>query len=147
MQQLCLACSASLLPSSDVYTTKCCQRPICPSCITSIPRLVRYHPCLACQSGTGSIAGAQDLGQDTFTVGDESDESDVEDQSSLTDTGTLRAEVVHEDHTGTVATQTEPSSLDTSAIEGGPPFYNIKPGDSLQGIALRFGVVDVSFYA
>lgn len=69
---LCLACSSSLPPlktlspsasssfgsnasSNGIYITKCCQRPICPSCIASNPRLARYDPCLACLGGVGAV--------------------------------------------------------------------------------------------
>lgn len=33
--------------------TKCCQRPICPRCLETNPRLARYDPCLACLAGAG----------------------------------------------------------------------------------------------
>jgi hypothetical protein len=57
---LCLACSSSLPPSSHdaagLFTTPCCHRPICPSCVASNPRLTRYDPCLACLGGVGVVA-------------------------------------------------------------------------------------------
>ena len=59
---LCLACSSSLPPSKStkdpstaIYITKCCQRPICPSCISSNPRLSRYDPCLFCLGGVDLV--------------------------------------------------------------------------------------------
>lgn len=54
---LCLACASSLPPyssskgESDLFITNCCNRPICPNCTTSNPRLKRYDPCLACLAG------------------------------------------------------------------------------------------------
>lgn len=35
--------------------TKCCQRPICPRCLETNPRLARYNPCLVCLAGVGVI--------------------------------------------------------------------------------------------
>ncbi|KAF8969244.1 hypothetical protein BDZ97DRAFT_1754835 [Flammula alnicola] len=69
---LCLACSSSLPPLKGIassslsakldlnaiFITKCCQRPICPSCIASNPRLARYDPCLACLGGVGVVASS-----------------------------------------------------------------------------------------
>ena len=63
---LCLACSSSLPPlkvsaSHSIHITSCCQRPICPSCITANPRLARYNPCLACLGGVGAVASKLSL--------------------------------------------------------------------------------------
>ncbi|EPT05655.1 hypothetical protein FOMPIDRAFT_1021408 [Fomitopsis schrenkii] len=68
---LCLACSASLPPrkalasptspnyaSNEIFLTECCQRPICPACVSANPRLVRYHPCLHCLGGVGAVSAA-----------------------------------------------------------------------------------------
>ena len=55
---LCLACSSSLPPNVDdpeLFITKCCQRPICPRCLETNPRLARYNPCLVCLAGVGVI--------------------------------------------------------------------------------------------
>ena len=105
---LCLACSSSLPPSKTandastaIYITKCCQRPICPSCISSNPRLSRYDPCLFClggvdlvgMSGPSSSKGQRFMNitipadvnvngevrdQDTFVLGEDDDDDDVE---------------------------------------------------------------------
>ncbi|TDL25492.1 hypothetical protein BD410DRAFT_784482 [Rickenella mellea] len=69
-QALCLACSSSLPPKSHLpsssssgsssnatYITPCCERPICPACLRSNPRLARYNPCLACLGGVGAVTG------------------------------------------------------------------------------------------
>ncbi|KAH9063868.1 hypothetical protein EDB87DRAFT_1541379, partial [Lactarius vividus] len=60
---LCLACSSSLPPrlaaslgqSPELFFTRCCGRPICPSCLTANPRLARYNPCLLCLGGMGAV--------------------------------------------------------------------------------------------
>lgn len=55
---LCLACSSSLPPNvddSELFMTKCCDRPICPRCLKANPRLARYNPCLKCLAAVGVI--------------------------------------------------------------------------------------------
>src|SRR5277367_409046 len=91
---LCLACASSLPPSSSRqkdYTTPCCKRPICPSCLEkSNYRLARYDPCLACLGGVAIMSKGQ-VGasaprnvdgavkdEDTFVLGDDDDEVDEE---------------------------------------------------------------------
>ncbi|KAH9987333.1 hypothetical protein BJV74DRAFT_755503, partial [Russula compacta] len=95
---LCLACSSSLpprlwnnstrRPSSELFLTRCCGRPICPSCLASNPRLARYDPCLACLSGIGALGSEKVRGQhqvapnvdgavrdeDVFVVGEEDED-------------------------------------------------------------------------
>ncbi|KAF8975310.1 hypothetical protein BDQ17DRAFT_1268068 [Cyathus striatus] len=83
---LCLTCSSSLPPlklasssKNVIFTTNCCQRPICPSCLCSNPRLRRYDPCLACLAGVDVVSrnvvkrnadgGVRD--EDMFSIGDE----------------------------------------------------------------------------
>ena len=111
---LCLACSSSLPPNvddSELFMTKCCDRPICPRCLESNPRLARYNPCLACLAGVGVIqassssrnksggkppvggAGAQPVkvenldggvkDQDLFVLGDDDEFSDSDDGMSV----------------------------------------------------------------
>ena len=83
---LCLACSSSLPPrrsqsplsckstgppvgrssstsklfdpavTDEIYYTPCCRRPICPSCLSSNPRLARYNPCLHCLGGVAVVS-------------------------------------------------------------------------------------------
>ena len=114
---LCLACSSSLPPettndaSTAIYITKCCRRPICPSCISFNPRLARYDPCLFCLGGVGlvgmnrpsssqgqrsvdiptSIADVNINGevrdQDTFILGDDDEEEDNEEERPEFDGG------------------------------------------------------------
>jgi hypothetical protein len=140
MTTLCLACSSSLPPKSTqpIFTTPCCSRPICPQCISANPRLARYNPCLACLGGVGVVnAGAstssvQQLNalasrnvdgavrdEDTFVLGD--DEDDDQEPTDPQPPATAPVE----------------SSPETPAT---PSKYYIKRGDTLQGIALRFGL-------
>ncbi|KZT07653.1 uncharacterized protein LAESUDRAFT_651034 [Laetiporus sulphureus 93-53] len=70
---LCLACSSSLPPrrsmnkafggnnlaSDDVFLTRCCNRPICPTCISRNPRLARYNPCLHCLGGVDAVSASK----------------------------------------------------------------------------------------
>jgi len=61
---LCLACSSSLPPNvddSELFMTKCCQRPICPRCLEANPRLARYNPCLVCLAGVGVIQASSSI--------------------------------------------------------------------------------------
>jgi hypothetical protein len=89
--------------------TKCCQRPICPRCLETNPRLARYNPCLACLAGVGVIqasssarngSGGKQVGgtgvqsvrvenldggvkdQDLFVLADD-DEDDEDDNASV----------------------------------------------------------------
>lgn len=101
---LCLACSSSLpphrpssskLPGDTIFRTSCCNKPICPTCISSNPRLSRYNPCLHCLNGVGVVharsptalahsssapqnfdGGVHD--EDVFALGDDEDDSDDE---------------------------------------------------------------------
>jgi hypothetical protein len=103
---LCLACSCSLPRSNDgIFITACCARPICPTCLSSNPRLARYNPCLACLGGVGAVSSKGKKwdealsssnvdgavrDEDTFMVGDDEDEDEDNqgghiDESSLLD--------------------------------------------------------------
>lgn len=162
---LCLACSSSLPPKSklsEIFTTNCCNRPICPACLSANPRLARYDPCLACLGGVGAIvSGSSSKGkqvqrnvnvdgavrdEDTFVLGDDEDESGDEEgpdyppppYSSPLAPGPSLSETpqdpqaIMEDDTPLV------TNLETEVSN---PFkYYIKPNDNLRGIALRFGV-------
>lgn len=84
---------------SGVFTTRCCRRPICPTCLQTNPRLARYNPCLHCLGGADvlnsgdrvlsrsslpSRAGQQDTmnldgglnHEDVFTLGDDEDDDE-----------------------------------------------------------------------
>ncbi|TFK45384.1 hypothetical protein OE88DRAFT_1221083 [Heliocybe sulcata] len=143
---LCLACASSLPPKpsdSDLYHTRCCNRPICPACVQRNPRLTRYDPCLACLGGvravsrkTGEEARNVDAAvrdEDVFVVGEEEEEGD---DVSLSDT------LVPESSDGlteVLAAETQAENLPASSISA-PAKYYIQPGDTLLGISLKFHV-------
>ncbi|KAL1733886.1 hypothetical protein EV714DRAFT_246158 [Schizophyllum commune] len=162
---LCLACSSSLPPKSyeSVFHTKCCRRPICPSCLSSNPRLARYDPCLACLSGVGVVghsgAAAQsstlsapvniDGGlkdEDTFVLG--SDDDDDEDDSDARDPPPAYEQVEPAPSSAIIALKTAPSHAqdaqpdppDVQHEVDGPLKYYLKRGDTLQGICFKFAV-------
>ncbi|KAJ7227081.1 hypothetical protein GGX14DRAFT_548025 [Mycena pura] len=146
---LCLACSSSLPPKcADVFTTPCCARPICPSCVAANPRLTRYNPCLACFGGIGVVAtsatGTQQAQQpatrnvdgavrdeDTFVVGDDDEAEDGDDDLDS-------AARVGPATSSPVAIGSLPAP--TESAPSPPSKYYIKRSDTLQGIALRFGI-------
>ncbi|KAL1694275.1 hypothetical protein GGG16DRAFT_47581 [Schizophyllum commune] len=162
---LCLACSSTLPPKSyeSVYLTKCCRRPICPSCLASNPRLARYDPCLACLSGVGVVghssvsaqpsAGTSQVNidgglkdEDTFVLGSDDDD----DEDSVT-TGPppppyeqLEAQqpqaAIPCDDTLTNTREGQPDAPDVHQEGDGPVKYYLKRGDTLQGISFKFAV-------
>ena len=190
---LCLACSSSLPPrlwkqvqqarrdgsnpsppsasgsssSEQLFLTRCCGRPICPSCLTSNPRLARYNPCLACLGGVGAIdsgkagdsstvRGPQQVvsnvdgavrDEDVFVVGDEEDEEvpdshggEAVEVSSTTTTPTDRPT---EAAGPPVSDDIHKPDESLNTIQSDPGRYYIRPDDTLLGISLRLGV-DVS---
>src|SRR5262245_57588596 len=67
---LCLACSSSILPkASGIFVTPCCGRRICPTCLSSNPRLSRYNPCLVCLGGVSVVSNNK--GKEWNTAGRE----------------------------------------------------------------------------
>lgn len=139
---LCLACSSSLPPSKSslsLFTTACCNRPICPQCLQSNPRLARYNPCLACLGGVGAINAASRnfsakgkeavnsnvdgaiRDEDNFAIGDDSDEEE-EDGAEASQSGPPPP---YSESTPLPAPAEEPPTpqqLDTGAnTEGGGP--------------------------
>jgi hypothetical protein len=197
---LCLACSSSLPPrlwkrtaeqhqrqqgtqsgqtsssasgSSDselLFLTRCCGRPICPSCLTSNPRLARYNPCLACLGGVGAVGTKKLQGQqhplamasnvdgavrdeDVFVLGDE-DEDGASSESDDGEAGKASG-AAPPPYEGArppepdvqVRPYAEPDKLDgptasepTDNNQGSPGRYYIRPDDTLLGISLRLGV-------
>ncbi|KIK62411.1 hypothetical protein GYMLUDRAFT_242591 [Collybiopsis luxurians FD-317 M1] len=143
---LCLACSSSLppRPHEPIFTTQCCSKPICSSCISANPRLARYNPCLACLGGVDAVGSRSSKGmqkmqnvnldgavrdEDTFVLGDDEDSNEggappppYLEQSPSPQT---QPENVPESRTNDVGTQSE---------------YYLQRGDTLHGIALRFGI-------
>ncbi|KAJ7158861.1 hypothetical protein C8R46DRAFT_402839 [Mycena filopes] len=154
---LCLACSSSLPPkfTEPIFTTRCCSRPICPTCISANPRLARYDPCLACLGGVGVVGAATAStstvkqpsrnvdgavrDEDTFVLGGEDSDEGEQGEDGLSPP----SEVVQSSPaTATPADELSPTSPSPGASQP-PSKYYIKRGDTLQGIALRFSV-DVS---
>jgi hypothetical protein len=152
MTALCLACSSSLPPKSShpIFTTTCCSRPICPSCITANPRLAQYDPCLACLGGVAVVGSGrvrtdtqQELkpttrnvnrDEETFVIGDDEFEDDDDVQPSGLDTPAAPK-----------SNANLPSPAESAPTPSPPAKYYIKRGDTLQGISLRFGL-DVSTF-
>lgn len=150
---LCLACSASLPPkNNDIHITKCCRRPICPTCIGNNSRLTRYNPCLACLEGVDVVSSRSQScslllevrnvdgavrDAETFVVGDDDDASDEETEEivvsspsdppySSEDVELLKSVNVQEKEE-----ITHPATLLK---------YYVARNDTLRGIALRLGV-------
>jgi len=188
---LCLACSSSLPPLRDIgskiHITDCCQRPICPSCISFNPRLSRYNPCLAClggvdlialgsrtpSSGDGflslkgkgtsspatSISPANVNGslrdEDTFVLGDdEDDDQDLPPPPYLDVPSSSRGSLgpmspaepgVQSSSLSGVKNDSRQLSLTAETDRTAPYKYYLNRQDTLQGIALRFGV-DVGIF-
>lgn len=170
-KSLCLACSASLPPlksgsANDIlFTTKCCRRPICPTCITSNPRLSRYDPCLACLAGVSVVAASSstsgshwatslhqkpwspeaDLG--AFILGDDDDEGDEDEAEKVVETTDGRDAAEPAKNEGLLV----PSMLEDPPFPPSLPAqepsrisvpykYYLNRSDTLQGLSLRFGV-------
>ncbi|KAI9511848.1 hypothetical protein F5148DRAFT_1168202 [Russula earlei] len=180
---LCLACSSSLPPrlwkrthegaqsgstspgsSSAVFLTRCCGRPICPSCLALNPRLARYDPCLACLGGVGAVsekvrgqyqAASFNVNvdgairdEDVFVVGDEDEDESAEihvGESTKTPGATEPPSEVakHAQHdiSGGQARASPTTPGETpEGNQGSPGRYYIQPDDTLLGISLRLGV-------
>ena len=167
---LCLACSSSLPPvrsraaspasasypihsgDSGIFITRCCSRPICPTCISSNPRLTRYDPCLACLGGVGvldvrsrvtqglakNIDGAV-RDQDTFVLGDDDDEEGEDGVSQLVEHPSTLSEVPRPGEPTAGDNGADAAPLSNMSPPTSPQYY-LKSSDTLQGIALRFGV-------
>ncbi|KAF9496757.1 hypothetical protein BDN71DRAFT_1445684 [Pleurotus eryngii] len=141
---LCLTCSSSLPPrSGQVFTTPCCGRPICPTCLKSNPRLARYDPCLACLGGMDAVASSRTQrnppdgprnvngaarDEDTYVIGDDDEDPDSDcgnDDRRNTPPPVYQAQE-HLEGASIVHTASIIDSL-----------YHIKHSDTLQGIAFK----------
>ncbi|KAG2347956.1 hypothetical protein BDR05DRAFT_875990 [Suillus weaverae] len=163
---LCLTCSSCLPPKSDadLFMTECCARPICPTCITSNPRLRSYNPCLSCLGGVGVVSSsfARNIrtanndtirDEDIFILGD--DEDDEDDAHELASVSLISepASSAYPLAFSSSSSLTSGSTLvkQTSDASAGhaevvvtdeqciPSRYYINSRDTLQGIALRYG--------
>lgn len=144
MDSLCLTCSSSLRSNEHTFTTECCQKPICSSCIAANPRLTRYNPCIFCLGGVEVVGARSSKGkqqqlvppdkvningavrdQDTFILGDDDEDEDED--------GEAPPPYLEQ-------TSSQAQEPDLSENSGSPHEYFIQPSDTLHGIALRFGV-------
>ena len=152
-------------PSSELFLTQCCGRPICPSCVTSNPRLARYNPCLACLGGLGAVGSEKMLrlkhqaqsnvdgavrDEDVFVVGDEEDEeegtSEMREGEAAKAAGELPPSVAQppkSDMSLEHRVDPIPSDKVPDDNQGSPGRYHIRPDDTLLGISFRLGI-DVS---
>lgn len=203
---LCLACSASLPPrrahssasassepDNDIFFTPCCNRPICPSCLASNPRLRRYNPCLHCLGGVGVVRSRTNLNllrshldahdpappqnidggvhdADVYVLGDEDEDEDDGDvpirspesatrtkgpTSSPPESGTrmtpppppYTAQSPSEMVSPQIANEStklgdwsSDAPMQMSPKVAAPAKYYIKPGDTLVGISLKYGI-------
>lgn len=163
IEQLCLACSCSISSKTPaLFQTKCCGRPICAQCLEGNPRLQQYDPCLVCLSGVGAVGsgrgnnsgvrrpnvdgGAHDDGMFVLGDEDESDESDVdeilaEDREHLNPTSSVPSTSLKDALESPESLSEDPTPPDVPEISTpAPAKYYIQRGDTLQGIALRFGL-------
>ncbi|VDB84760.1 unnamed protein product [Peniophora sp. CBMAI 1063] len=178
---LCLACSSSLPPrlltqtavgkhSSELFLTKCCARPICPTCLARNPRLARYDPCLACLGGVRAVGSGQSStdaprnidaairDEDVYAIGDDDDEEDADPgETSAGSSGgsdglpapatpppayatELPIQGLTNPATPTSSTPSQDDGTNEKMEEDVPRRYYIRKGDTLLGIALRHGV-------
>jgi len=172
MNSLCLACSSSPSARKSVtFTTACCNKPICSSCLDKNPRLRDYNPCIACLAGvavvskstrsaqrrTDAASSAPATGdvytspftedqrreQETFVVGDDEDESDIPppySQSSEASIQRVASTSSHPTHQEARPADVASPEIGVKNAQSGPSQYYIQPGDTLIGIAFKFGV-------
>ncbi|CAE6424967.1 unnamed protein product [Rhizoctonia solani] len=150
---LCLACSQELSPKSldSYFRTPCCARYICDRCLSKNARLRRYNPCLSCLGGVGLVQSTsgdrpsdhqpivqhgRDNEAETFVLEDSEDEEDSEPSSKRIEPEAVdaRAPTPLE-----VSETPEPSNTLNPVLPQSPTYY-IKPRDTLNGIALKYGV-------
>jgi len=147
MESLCLACSstipARLYYSTDLFTTSCCQRHICPRCIREHPRLSTYQPCLACLAGVDVIASATEVNSKVLKIGDvEATEAfiigDSDDEPAAEEEG--GEPPAYAASSSTAGREVQESLPKEPGRHGCNTEYWIKPRDTLIGIALKYGV-------
>ncbi|KDQ19360.1 hypothetical protein BOTBODRAFT_51790 [Botryobasidium botryosum FD-172 SS1] len=149
---LCLACCSSLPSKSQasLFTTPCCGRPICESCLGRNPRLRRYNPCLYCVTGVAvTSVNRQDVEkelevngvgeEDMFVLGDlDDDEDDARYNRVEREVPDKRSDEV----ISLSSTQELPSRGRSPEPQNGshPTMHYIKRGDTLLGISLKYGI-------
>lgn len=144
--------------------TECCARPICPTCISSNPRLRSYNPCLSCLGGVGVVSSTFPRNtltannntvrdEDIFILGDDEDDEDEAHGLASVPLISEPAPPAYPLASSSSSSLTSESILtaqisDASAghaeviVTGEqytPSRYYINSRDTLQGIALRYG--------
>ncbi|KAH6913064.1 hypothetical protein BKA70DRAFT_712218 [Coprinopsis sp. MPI-PUGE-AT-0042] len=153
------------LKQQGFFITPCCNRPICPTCVKANPRLTRYNPCLACLAGVDAVgkrissplSASQDVknidgavrDEDTYVVGEDDDDDDLPPPAYSVDAGNEVAQTpgpatpssppVSPPTSGPPAGDSVSEILDPATARG-PSKYFLNKRDTLQGLALRFGV-------
>ncbi|KAF5367436.1 hypothetical protein D9758_003801 [Tetrapyrgos nigripes] len=164
---LCLACSSSLPPKASVdsvFVTPCCRQPICHACSSKNPRLTRYNPCLSClggvdvvnaraviptqssktakaalQSETNIDGAVRD--EDTYVIGEDEDDDGLDGELDSNPPPPYLSSPDSSPGTNSLPDELSSSEqIDPSVNPHNPYQYYIKKGDTLQGIALKFGV-------
>ncbi|CAG7849614.1 SubName: Full=Uncharacterized protein {ECO:0000313/EMBL:CCA71045.1} [Serendipita indica DSM 11827] len=150
MSGLCVACCSTLRKGTQgSYTTTCCNKIICESCLKANPRLKEYSPCLACGGGvqvvgsssrnTGSYKSPRieqfEREANTFVVGGDSDDDDQESPEHRLDGPSTVTDV--EMHSKEEEKEESPPQTNQSE-QGGPRKYWLQKQDTLQGIALKY---------
>ncbi|KAF9466561.1 hypothetical protein BDZ94DRAFT_1187314 [Collybia nuda] len=145
--------------TQDVFITHCCGRPICPRCITANPRLERYNPCLVCLGGVGVVRSGSNTpvsphmnvdgamrDEDVFVLGDEDEDTDCENKQSerniqLVPQRPTPVDLEHGNDHSTLRNTADKISTELPTLNYlSPSKYYITRTDTLQGIALRFGL-------
>jgi hypothetical protein len=154
-EDLCLACSSSLLIKGDDnrFKTECCSRVICDRCLTRNPRLGRYNPCIACSGGANVLQSSGKTGLEVNGVAEDSmfvvgDDEDVEDRLELSevDTPSLRDEDAGKERSVAIpstkiGSEFAPLSVPTADdAQKRTQQHFIKRGDTLLGLAFKYGV-------
>lgn len=157
------------LNQQGFFMTPCCNKPICPTCVKANPRLTRYDPCLGCLAGVDAVgkrissplSANRDVknidgavrDEDTYVVGEDSDgnsEDDLPPPAYSLDGGEaaqasgLRLPVPSSQPVSPPAsgptTGGSASEMLDPVTSIGPSKYFLNKRDTLQGLALRFGV-------
>ncbi|KAI9439950.1 hypothetical protein H4582DRAFT_1562709 [Lactarius indigo] len=161
--------AASLRQSPELFLTRCCGRPICPSCLTANPRLARYNPCLLCLGGMGivdprkvdgslAVHGQQQVAfnvdgairdEDVFVVGDEDaeeqaletgDREAVQFPSTTAPPNDLPIELTRQPERDVTGAPRGGSEEPPDGNQVSPGRYYIRPDDTLLGVSLRLGI-------
>lgn len=156
--------------SSELFLTKCCARPICPTCLAHNPRLARYDPCLACLGGVRAVGSPRSAAEapinidaavrdeDVYAIGDDEEEDDLDAGEALagssgssdglpapvTPPPAYPTELPTESSSSPASNQGVNPGQDNDTNEkledSASRRYYIRQDDTLLGIALRHGV-------